>query len=186
MRTKHCSLRLIAALTAAVPLVVSAGVSTLKLPEKAGVPVHWWPILPDLPGWVHDEAASRRYDSNFLVPRGQTFAEAPAVIYARALYKSRLPDTKSVEQLIAEDERRVAKDSPGVRISEQAALQDHDGRGYRCVAFAPADEGTWELVAYGEEDDYYLIFTLSGDSPKALEKALPDFKKLIARYKKKL
>jgi hypothetical protein len=179
-------LRLISALAICIPFTVSAGVYKLAIPQKSGTEVHWWPILPVLPGWVHDEVASRRYDSNFLVPRGQTFADAPAVIYAKALYKSRIPETKSVDQLIADDERQVAKETPGIRISEQAALQDHDGRGFKCVAFAPPSEGSWEFVAYGEEDDFYLIFTVSGDSPDALEKAMPDFKKLISRYKKKL
>ena len=178
-------LRLILALVICVPFTVFAGMYKLAVPEKSGTEV-WWPILPDLPGWVHDEAASRRFASNFLVPRGQTFANAPAVIYAKALYKPRIPDTKSVDQLIADDERQVAKESPGIRISEQAALQDRDGKGFKCVSFAPASEGSWEFVAYGEEDDFYLIFTVSGDSPAAFEKAMPDFKKLISRYKKKL
>ena len=179
-------LRLMVALAICVPFAVFAGMYKVTVPEKSGKEAYWWPILPDLPGWMHDEVASRRFASNFLVPRGKTFANAPAVIYAKALYKPRIPDTKSVDQLIADDERQVAKQSPGIRISEQAALQDRDGKGFKCVTFAPSSEGSWELVAYGEEDDFYLIFTVSGDSPATFEKAIPDFKKLISRYKKKL
>lgn len=186
MNSKKPYLRLMSALVFFIPFTVEAGIYKPTAPEKSGTQLYWQPILPDLPGWVHDEAASKRYESNFLLPRGETVASAPAVIYARALYKPRIPETKSVEELIATDERQVAQESPGIRISEQAALQDRDGKGFRCVSFAPALDGNWELVAYGEEDDFYLVFTVSGNSPVALEKALPDFKKLISRYKKQL
>jgi hypothetical protein len=186
MNLKNACVYLMSAWMFLVASTVDAGVYKLATPDKSGMKLYWWPILPDLPGWVHDQVASKQYDSNFLVPRGQTFANAPAVIYARALYKPKIPDTKSIDQLIADDERQVGQDSPGIRMSEQAALQDRDGKGFRCVSFAPSAEGNWEFVAYGDEDDFYLIFTLSGKSPVALEKALPDFKQLIARYKKKL
>ena len=186
MNLKRACLCLMSILVLSVASAVDAGVYKLAVPAGSGMKLYWWPILPDLPGWVHDQLASKQYDANFLVPRGQTFANAPAVIYARALYKPRIPETKSIDQLIADDERQIAKDSPDIRMSEQAALQDRDGKGFRCVSFAPSAEGDWEFVAYGEEDDFYLIFTVSGNSPGALEKALPEFKKLIARYKKKL
>ena len=136
-------LRLMVAIALCIPFTVFAGMYKLAVPEKSGTEAYWWPILPDLPGWVHDEVASRRFASNFLVPRGQTFANAPAVIYAKALYKPRIPDTQSVDQLIADDERQVAKQSPGIRISEQAALQDRDGKGFKCIAYAPSSEGSW-------------------------------------------
>lgn len=186
MNTRQRYLCLWAAWILLLPCTVAAGIYKQAVHEKSATKHYEWPILPQLPGWVHDEAASRRYDSNFLVPRRQTFTTAPAVIYARALYKPKMADIGSVEQLMAADQRQAAHDAPGVHISEQAALQDRDGTGFRCVSFAPPAEGSWEVVAYGEEGDYYLIFTVSASSPVALEKALPDFKQLISRYKKKL
>lgn len=41
-------------------------------------------------------------------------------------------------------------------------------------------------VAYGEEGDYYLIFTVSGNSQSALQDATPAFKQLVARCKQAL
>jgi len=169
-----------------IPLTVSAEIYKLAIPAKSGTLLYWWPVLPDLPGWIHDEVASRRYESNFLVPRGQTVASAPAVIYAKALYKPRIPEAKSLDQLIAEDKRQFTNESPGILISERTPLADGDHQAFRCLYFAPPSTGSWELVAYGEEDDFYLIFTVSGNSPRALEKAMPDFKSLLGNYKKSL
>src|SRR6476659_7512895 len=65
----------------------------------------WWPKLPPLKGWHQDRPSSLRNSINALAPDGRTFANAEAVIYARAIYKPRVPDVRSLDQLIENDKR---------------------------------------------------------------------------------
>jgi hypothetical protein len=142
----------------------------------------WWPVLPSTTGWKHDEAASRELSSNVLVPAGQTFQEAPAVMYARAMYKPRSPETHSLAEFIAGDREETENAVPGVRVAEQRPLHDGDGRMLRCIAYTAA--GSSDLIVYGEEDDFWLVFAVSCKSPSALARARSTFEQLVARYKK--
>lgn len=169
-----------------LPGVLSAGIYKLGVPSTQGIQLMWWPILPVVPGWQHDEGASRTYSVNMLIPNGQTFSAAPAVIYAKAMYKPPVPQTNSLAQLIASDRAEFSAKVPGVRIKELPPLHDGDGKALRCFSFSPASRGSWDLAAYGEEDDYYLIFTVSAKTSKALQETRATFAKMVSRYKKSL
>ena len=54
------------------------------------------------------------------------------------------------------------------------------------MAFAPAagQAGDWKAVAYSEEGEYLLAFTLDAHSKAAYDKNLPVFTALIRRYAK--
>jgi len=41
----------------------------------------------------------------------------------------------------------------------------------------------WEKVSYGEEGEFYLIFTLSSRSEQGFKAALKDYELFISRYK---
>jgi len=164
----------------------SAEIRKTVVPDGKEERVFWWPVLPKADGWVHDENSSRTIGANVLVPVGGTFADAPAVIYAKALARQRMPATKTLAQLIAEDRREFARKVPGVRISEVAPIRDGEGRDLRCLEFVPAAKGSWERVAYGEEGGFYVIFTVSAQDQATLRKTVPQFEDLVARYRRQL
>jgi len=166
---------------------LSAEIYKLAIPSDRGFKLCWWPQLQVPDGWVHDEGASRSSCSNVLVPKGQSFAQAPAVMYGRALYKPRIPETRSLDQLISGDKREFQKDLPGIVILPLSALKNGDGRSLRCFSYSPpqSGKGSWEWTAYSEEGDFYLIFVLSANSEAALRTALPAFRRLIVTYKEK-
>lgn len=169
--------------TGLLPLRAQAKIYQLATPSDQGFSLYWWPILPPLPGWHQDEQTSEANAANILVPNGATFANAPAIIYGKADYKPRMQGINSLAQFIAQDHANFAQSNPGVRITEMPPLRDGDGQSLPCYAFTPAKSGQWDIVAYGEEGDYYLIFTDSGLSAKAAHDALPAFQKLISVYK---
>ena len=154
-------------------------------PCEKGICLYWWPKLPPLANWHHEDGSSFRYDANALAPDGTTFADAPSVMYAKALYKPRAPQIKSVASLIADDKSQFISDVPGVLISEEKPLSTADGRKLRSFSYFPAQGGNWERVSYGEEGDYYLIFTLSSRTREAYDQALPSYEALIAAYHEK-
>jgi hypothetical protein len=179
-----CLLALLALVLA--PTAGVAEIFKLAVPADQGMKFYWWPKLPAIPGWEHDEDVSRSNGVNMLVPVGGTFLKAPAVIYARAMFKPRVPETKSLTQLISDDKATFAKEFPGIVVVELDPIADGDGKAHRLFSYSPSKKGSWELVAYGEEGEFYLIFTVSGNSKEALEQATPDFRKVLTQYRERL
>jgi hypothetical protein len=155
----------------------------LAVPSDKGFELYWWPVMQPIAGWNHDEGASRANHVNAFVPNGSSFSDAPAVMYARAMYKPRTPDTKSLNQLIADDRKQFEQDFPGIRIAELAPISGSSGSKFRCLSFTPSGAGSWEHVAYAEEGEFYLIFTVSSTSEAALVRAQRDFEKWVSAYK---
>jgi hypothetical protein len=190
MKPRHAAaLALVGCCLMAPSRPISAEIFKLAIPSDQGFKLYWWPQLQVPDGWVHDEGSSRSTSSNILVPKGQSFAQAPAVMYGKALYKPRIPETRSLDQLISDDKRKFQNDLPGIVILPVPALKNGDGRSLRCFSYSPSPkqtgEASWEWTAYSEEGDFYLIFVVSAKSEAALNTAVPSFRRLIATYKEK-
>ena len=66
---------------------------------------------------------------------------------------------------------------------EPIAVQTGDGTKLRTFGFFPkAAQGHWELVAYGREPEYVLMFCISATSKVALEKYRPAFLTMVRSY----
>lgn len=155
--------------------------------EKNEICFYWWPKLPELRGWHGDEALNLKLGSNgsnVLIPDGQTFSNAPAIIYARAIYAERYDwqnKTKStLGSFIADDGESFQKGGAG--IADAPMLKTGDGQELKVVTYTRPKN--WECVAYGEEDGHYLMFVLSANSEAGYKAALPIFQDLIARYRR--
>jgi hypothetical protein len=144
---------------------------------------YWWPKLPPLKGWHQDRPSSFHDSINALAPDGQTFANAEAVIYARAIFKPRAPDVKSLDQLIENDKADFLVRSRDISIEPASSPVTGDGQSLRSLSFIPGGSGNWERVSYGEEGNYYLLFTLSSRSERAFKDAMSAYETLIATYK---
>lgn len=152
---------------------------------ETGICLYWWPKLPPLKGWHQDQGSSVKYGVNALAPDGSSFSNASAVIYAKADYKPRMPHTDSLEKLIADDQKTFRSEFPAIVITETDGLLTADGKKMRTFTFFPKATGEWEEVSYGEEGDFYLIFTLSAHSRAAFDKALSAYRDLVGRYKER-
>lgn len=148
-----------------------------------GICLHWWPVLPDIEGWHQDEKASYHYKLNAVALDGFTFSNAETVIYARALYKPRIPETKTLEMLITNDQADFLQSDSSIIITETTPLTTGDGKKMKSLTFFPGKSGNWERVSYGEEGDFYLILTISSKTEAGYQKSLPSYKQLIWHYK---
>jgi len=148
-----------------------------------GVCFHWWPKLPQEAGWHHDREASLDSDGNMQLPDGDSFDKAVAVIYATSPYKPRIPDTKTIDILIENDKADFLSHSPDIVIKETTKLFTGDGQALVSYTFTPKNGGNWERVSYGEEGDFYLIFTISARTQEGLIKAMNVYEKFIHDYK---
>lgn len=160
-----------------------AKIEKLSVRCASGLCLHWWPKLQAAKAWHHDHNNSIRYSVNAQVPDGSTFANAESVIYAKALYRPRIPETESLEALITDDRKEFLSRDPQTLVTEVTPLTTVDGKKLQSFTFFSAQQGTWEQVSYGEESEYYLIFTLSARSQDGFLHALDTYKELVIRYK---
>ena len=139
-----------------------------------------WPKLPDIPDWHQDQELSMKLGANFLVPDGADPLAAPATIQARGY--ARGGGTASLSQLMDKDRAAAANHE----IVKRPDVYDRDSTPFSMVAFAPAggQAGNWKAMAYSEEGDYFLVFTLEAKSKAAYDKNLPVFTALIQKYAK--
>ena len=157
----------------------------LAIPGDTGMKFYWWPTLPEIKGWHHDRNFSLRYSSNAQAPDGFTFANAETVIYAKAIFKPRRKNIKSLNELIESDKRDFLKNTKDLEIKETDPLTTFDGKTLKSFTFTPKVKGNWERVSYGEEGEFYLIFTISSRSKNGYSESLKDYVQFISNYKQK-
>lgn len=151
-----------------------------------GFCLYWWPKLPDIKGWHQELGQSQYFGFNALAPDGFTFKDAAAVMYAKASYKPRDPETKTLAAFIENDKVDFIRSDPGIVVAALAPLPTADGKKLSSFTYFPTNGGNWECVSYGEEGEFYLTFVLSARSKAAYEKAFPSFKAMINAYKERL
>jgi hypothetical protein len=159
--------------------IAPAGAEMLQFATPDGTKS--WPKLPDIPEWHQDQELSLKFTANFLVPDGADPATSDVTIQARGYPRS--GDTSSLSQLMDKD-RAVAP--PTTEVTKRPDVYDKDTTPFTVVAFAPAggQAGNWKAVAYSEEGEYLLSFTIDARSKAAFDKNLPVFTALIRRYAK--
>jgi len=141
-----------------------------------------WPKLADIPDWHQDQDSSMRLGANSLIPDGVDPATAEVTIQARGFSRTGAAAATSVSQMVESD--RAGAPS-GTEVKQLADVRDKDGTPFNLYSFAPANgQGSWKAIAYSEEGEYLLAFTLSARSKAAYESNLPVFVTLIQKYAK--
>ena len=167
-----------------ISLLCSAEIYKVAIPDGScgTICFYWWPVLPKVDGWEQDMPSSYHYGVNAQAPSGESFAAAESVIYAKALYKPRMPEIKSLEQLIKNDQREFKKHSK-LTITQVDSINTSDGKEFKSFRFFPKGSGNYERVSYGEEGEFYLVFTLSSRSEKGYKSSMPAYIQFISQYR---
>jgi hypothetical protein len=155
----------------------------IATPCRTGICFNWWPKLAVPAGWQHDRDHSLHYNFNALAPDGKSFADAEAVMYANAVYRPRVPESKTLEQFIRHDHENFTKSNPGLKIASATALKTADGKTARSWSLSPQGAGQWEQVAYLEQGEYYIVFVVSSRTQAGLRASMPAFEQLISGYR---
>ena len=136
-----------------------------------------WPKLNDPPDWHQDQESSQRLNANFLIPDGVEPASAEVTIQARGFPRA----NNSLSQMLEKD--RAAAPA-GTQVKQLPDVTDKDGVPFNLYAFTPPGTGNWQAVAYSEEGDTLLAFTLNARSKAAYDSNLPVFESVIQKYAK--
>jgi hypothetical protein len=164
---------------------VHAEIERLAIPGERGMQFYWWPKLAPISGWQHDRDFSLRYSANALAPWGKSFADAETVMYAKAIYKPRVPETKSLTGLIENDKKDFVRNVPGIVIEDAEPLPSGDGKKLISLSYTPKDKGNLERVSYLDEGEFFLVFTISSRSASGLRSSMSAYEKMIAQYREK-
>jgi hypothetical protein len=163
----------------------TAEIEKIAMPSKSGFSFHWWPKLTLPTGWHHERDQSLANGINAIAPDGFTFGDAETVMYAKAIYKPRDPELKSLDMLIARDRKDFLENEPSLKTSAATSLATGDGRQLKSVVFSPTTKGNWERVTYGEEGEFYLVFVVSSRSESGFKKSSKAYEQLVRGYKEK-
>jgi hypothetical protein len=150
--------------------------------------LYWWPVLPAISGWVQDKTSSYRYSANTQIPVGSKFGSAETVIYAKASYKPKDSEFKTLHDFIRNDQDSFLKTDPALKITELETIATAADKELQRFSFTPTEKGDWEQVSYGEETDkngrdYYVIFVISSHTQSGLKNNLSAYEKFINKYK---
>lgn len=151
-------------------------------PTNHGLEFLWWPKVNPPADWIHNRELSFENHINMFVPKGEDYADASAVMYARAIYFENGNTEQELETAIRDDHRGFLEHSPGSTVEEVAVVQTGDGTRLRTFSFTPKARGHWELVAYGREPKYVLMFCISATSKQALEQHRAAFLAMVRSY----
>ena len=182
MSKSTVAIALMCALTVAP---VRGEIEKTAVPTDHGIEFLWWPKVAIPRGWKHDHEVSVVNYINMMYPEGETFAASPVVMYTRALYFEHGDSEKELAQAIADDHRGFLERFPDSKVAEVAATVTGDGTRLQTFSFAPVSKGNWELVAYGREPTFVLMFCLSARSRPALEQHRPAFQAMVRSYTSK-
>ena len=159
---------------------LQAEIYKLSIPHETGFKFYWWPVLPKVKGWHHEENYSIKYNINAQAPEGFNFSNAETVIYAKALYKPRVPESKSLDKLIQNDKKQFLEQDSKMKITKVASSNE---KYFQSFTFFPSSKGNWEKVSYAEEDDFYLVFTISSRTENGYKKSLKGYEEFVSKYK---
>jgi hypothetical protein len=176
---------LLAASLLLISLPSAAEIEKTAIPAGKEVRFLWWPKVMPPSGWHFDQGSSQYFSFNAMAPDGNTFSKSENVIYAKANYKPRSPEIKSLAALIQSDIAGFVESEPGTVAKREGFLKDADGKRLQVVSFTPTRSGNWERVAYGEEGDFYLVFTVSSRTKKGLAASMPAFESMLAGYRER-
>ena len=160
-----------------------AEILKLAIQDQSGIQFYWWPVLPKVDGWHHDREYSIHYGLNAQAPDGFDFGNAETVIYAKAIYKPRVPEIKTLAGFIAND-HQVFESRNNVVIAVADSLKNADGIELLSFTFTPKIEGNWEQVAYGEEGEFYVLFTISSRTQAGFNRSLSAYRAIVNRYRR--
>jgi len=182
MRISTISISLVLAICALPASRIHAEIERVGNPTDHGLELLWWPKVVPPADWVHNREVSYENHINMFVPKGEDFADAPAVMYARAIYYEAGSTEQELATAIRDDHAGFQERFPDSQVKEVEAVQTGDGTKLRTYSFTPTTKGHWELVAYGREPKYVLMFCVSAKTKEALEQNRSAFLAMVRSY----
>jgi hypothetical protein len=141
--------------------------------------------VPD--GWQDDEAASRRNNVTMLIPKGQTFGSAEAIIYVAVRVNA---DKEPLATLVTREQEGWKKRIPDATITRLPDVPRADEKGafmqYRYEAPSLKSQGFERVATTTDTDkdgnDFMVAIVITALNKKALDAAEAAFLSILRQY----
>ncbi len=132
-------------------------------------------------GWVLDKSMASDAEADaVLYPQGTTYQNAPSVLYVSVADKG--DGFKDLNDLIRQDESSARQQNPLILIQNGPFLQTHLKKSVPLFLYFGYKDGSGEAVAYVEEEDAVVVFTLTSSSEQILREDLPALQAAVDSY----
>ncbi len=137
--------------------------------------------LAEPTGWKMDTESGKRDGIPVVFyPSGQSWDNAPVVMYANTAVKSCQP-SQSLAAFINDDIKEIKGHDSDLRVSDGGTLSA-DGRKAILKEFSGDRYGNHEVVAYIDEKDVFVSVTLSAKTSQQYKDAISLFRALVTSY----
>jgi hypothetical protein len=162
-----------------------AEIEKFSIPNQKGMSFYWWPKLSPAAGWKQDRESSFRHGINAIAPDGKSFGAAETVMYARAVFKPRVPEVKSLAELVENDKKAYLANVAGVTVRDAPSISTADGRKLVSLIYTPREKGNWERVSYLDEGEFYLVFAITSRTEAGFNASAKAYEDMVSQYREK-
>jgi hypothetical protein len=171
----------------------SAELYELKYPSDSIFLKNIWVPVLKIDGWHQDKKHTLMLHSNVHVPDGTNYLNTTSFIHANAINKKQHPELISISDFINIYYKEFSSLPPNSVINEVDRIYTADGMQLLSYTVFPtsafsvahAKDGLWQRVTYGEEGNFYIVFTLVARTEAAYKSALPTYLQSLSKYSEK-
>ena len=132
-------------------------------------------------GWVLDQHLAAEAEADVvLYPQGATYQNAASVLTVNAAFQGE--DFKNLKDLIKQDEEDTRQQNPNLSVRKGPVLQSRFQKPVSLFYYLGLKGGSCEAVAYLEEKDRVMIFTMSSSNEQILSEDLPALQETVESY----
>jgi hypothetical protein len=137
--------------------------------------------------WVVEEAASKQYNMQMLVPRGLTFGNAPAVIYVKVSLRDK---DQSLDEFVRVSQERWRRSVRDTKIDKQPDIERANGQpaylSFRYVNPSRPQQA-FEAVSFAHDKDsdgneFTLMVVVTGSKKDAIDKAMTPYQAFLKAH----
>lgn len=132
-------------------------------------------------GWVLDKTMASEAESDaVLYPQGTTYQNAPSVLYVSVMDKG--GGFKGLADLEQQDEASARQNNPRFHLQSGPLLQTQLKKNVPVLLYLGLKDGSGEAVAYVEEAEAVVVFTLASTNEQILHEDLPALQASVESY----
>ncbi len=137
--------------------------------------VKWWPKIPAPTRWHAEPDESKEFGVSMFA---RDHATTDTRMYTYALRKSDMPKIRNLDDIIVRDKEshREGTAAEGKKFMTRSGMQ------LRSFLYSSPVDGRWEQAAYGEDDDFFVVFYITAGTLQELSKHTYDFEGFVGSY----
>lgn len=132
-------------------------------------------------GWVLDKSMASQAEADaVLYPQGTTYQNAPSILYVSVTGKG--DGFKNLSDLKLQDEASARQNNPRFHLQTGPVLQTQLKKSVPLFLYLGLKNGSGEAIAYVEEPEAVVTFTLTSTNEQILREDLPALQAAVESY----